>query len=218
MAGDNLAMMQRMRSSPNLCWGDMAWEDEQASRAAETPQQTAARLARDAEAERKNQKEFVGFLVSKKEDKWTKGGQMKFRVPRPCKYASLFAERICAGCNAAVPLGQTHCGAKKGYTVCGQELAGCWNHEQTKTCIYIHPDEPQWKDACSGQLCYDRQASCFHLKGQEPAQVNRFAAAVRSERLVSPLAPRAQAVRQGHGHERYAADDGWEHTGKRSRR
>jgi len=194
LAGEVLTMALRMRAAGPNCttWGDMMWEDEQAARAAETPAERRARLAAEAEHERRSREGLVKFLVNRKEEKWTKGGEMKFRVPRPCKYAALFAQRICANCSANVPAGQTHCQAKQGHLVCGQELAGCWNHEQTRTCIYVHPDEPQWADACSGVLCYDRQAACFHLKGQEPPQVNRFVAAARQER--GPARP------QHHGH------------------
>jgi len=78
-------------------------------------------------------------------------------VPRPCKYQSLFLARTCAGCSAQVPEGQTHCQADKGYgRICGEKLAGCWAHEKNHTCIYVHPDEPWWSDALSGNLCYDR--------------------------------------------------------------
>jgi hypothetical protein len=183
LEGAYLEMVLRMRAAGPSCttWGDIMYEEEQAMLAAETPAQRQSRLQAEAEHERKGKQEIVKYLVHRKEEKWTKGGEMKFRVPRPCKYATLFAQRTCANCSAHVPVGQTHCQAMKGHLVCGQELAGCWNHEQTRTCIYVHPDEAQWADACSGVLCYDRQAACFHLRGAEPAQVNRFVAAVRHD-------------------------------------
>jgi len=183
MNEEAVALSRRMRASGPSCttWGDIMWEEEQAFLAAETPAQKAARLEAQAEHERKGKQEIVKYLVHRKEEKWTKGGEMKFRVPRPCKYATLYAARTCSDCGAQVPEGATVCKAMKGHRVCDQEFAGCWNHEQTQTCIYVHPDEPQWADACSGALCYDRQAQCFHLRGAEPAQANRFTVAARQE-------------------------------------
>ena len=118
--------------------------------------------------------------------------------------------------------------------VCDQEFAGCWNHEQTRTCIYVHPDEPQWADACSGALCYDRQAQVFHLRGAEPAQVNRFQAAARQEGVRPQSREERPRHEERHSHSRHAGggrqderqrhderqrqDDGWEQAGKRSRR
>lgn len=184
MVGDNLQMFLSLHNGgPNMTWGDLVLDEERAARAAETPQQKAKRLEAEAAADRQSHKEVVNFLVHRKEEKWTKNGEMKFRVPRPCKYATLFEQRICAGCSATVPQGQTHCQAKKGYGVCGQELAGCWNHESTHTCIYIHPDEEQWAAACDGSLCYDRQAQCFHLRGAEPVAENRFVRVVRQDKM-----------------------------------
>jgi hypothetical protein len=210
-----LEMTLRMRAAgpSTTTWGDMQYEDELAERRRETPAQTASRLAAEAEHERKSKQGVVNYLVHRKEEKWTKGGEMKFRVPRPCKYASLYAARTCSDCGAKVPEGATVCKAMKGHRVCDQEFAGCWNHEQTRTCIYIHPDEPQWADACSGALCYDRQAFCFHLRGQEPPQTNRFAAVARQERP-----QRRAGVPCGGGQRQERATDGWEQAGKRARK
>jgi hypothetical protein len=241
LVGDVLEMMLRMRAAGPSCttWGEMMYEEEQAYLAAETPAQRQSRLEAEAEHERKGKQEIVKYLVHRKEEKWTKGGEMKFRVPRPCKYATLFAQRTCANCSAHVPVGQTHCQAMKGHLVCGQELAGCWNHEQTRTCIYVHPDEAQWADACSGVLCYDRQAACFHLRGAEPAQVNRFVAAVRQDERVQQRGPQRHGVGGagggapprnaagggGHRAQGYQShgkgarqDDGWEQAGGGRRR
>ena len=220
LTGDYLSMVLRMREAgpSRTTWGDMQYEDELAERARETPAQTASRLAAEAEHERKSKQGVVRYLVHRKEEKWTKGGEMKFRVPRPCKYATLYANRTCSDCGAQVPEGQTVCKAMKGHHVCDQEFAGCWNHEQTHTCIYVHPDEPQWADACSGALCYDRQAQVFHLRGAEPAQVNRFVAAARQEGV------RPQS--REHNHSRHSAaggrqereGNGWEQASKRPRK
>jgi len=179
-----------------VSWGGLAELEINAQRAAETPKQRAARLAKEAEQDRNREIELVNFSINRKEDRWTKNGTMTFRVPRPCKYADLFAKRICANCNSHVPEGQTRCVSMKGHLVCNQEFAGCWSHTQG-TCIYVHPDEPQWADACSGKLCYEREhcgctsrgerncrSNCgivwsparFYLVGQERPQVNRFAA------------------------------------------
>ncbi len=165
---DKAAIAFRAQEDAGMTWGDIAEADYRAEIAAETPQQMAMRLKAEAEAEANANAGIVRYSINKKADKWTKGGEMKFRVPRPCKYQSLFMARTCAGCNSHVPEGQTRCQATKGHRVCGEELAGCWAHEKSHTCIYIHPDEPQWADALSGNLCYDRDRSCFHLKGDAP--------------------------------------------------
>lgn len=151
-------------------WGDIMLADEAAMLARLTPAEMAAREAEAAAYEAAGERDLQGFRVMKKADRWcAKGGQMKFRVPRPCKYITLFMKRECAGCGAKVPEGQTQCSAKKGYRVCGEKLSGCWAHEQSHNCIYIHPDEPQWASALSGDLCYDRTAQCFHLRGEHVA-------------------------------------------------
>lgn len=152
-------------------WGDEMYDAHLAMLRAETPEQRAARLQAEAAADEKSHNGLIKFSVGLKESKWCKDGQMKFRVPKPCKYASLFAQRICAGptCGKKVPEGQTKCS-------CGEALAGCWNHEKTHTCIYVHPDEPQWEDACSGALCFDRQQQVFHLRSEPLAAPNRLLA------------------------------------------
>lgn len=215
MVGEVLDMEMRSRAAGPSCttWGNMMWEDEQAFLAAETPEARQGRLEAEAEHDRKGKQAVVKYLVHRKEEKWTKGGEMKFRVPRPCKYATLYEKRICSDCGAKVPEGETVCKAMKGHRVCDQEFAGCWNHEQTHTCIYVHPDEPQWKDACSGALCYDRQAQCFHLRGAEPAQVNRFQVAARSE----GQRPAAGGQRQG-GYRQGKGQEGWEEAGVREKK
>ena len=182
IVGDVAELYRRMAlAGPNMVWGDMLVEEDMEVLANETPEEKAKRLAVMAENDRVDKQKIVEYLVHRKEEKWTKGGEMKFRVPRPCKYATLYEKRICSDCGAKVPEGATVCKAMNGHRVCDRDFAGCWNHEQTRTCIYVHPDEPQWADACSGALCYDRQASCFHLRGAEPAQVNRFEATARQE-------------------------------------
>ena len=208
MTADTVEISRRIRAAgpSRTTWGDIMYEEEQAFLMAETLEQKQARMAAEAEHERKGKQEIVKYLVHRKEEKWTKGGEMKFRVPRPCKYATLYAERTCSDCGAKVPEGATVCKAMKGHRVCDQEFAGCWNHEQTKTCIYVHPDEPQWADACSGALCYDRQAQCFHLRGAEPAQANRFTVAARQEGFRPTAgggAPRHEERRE-HNHSRHA--------------
>ena len=109
--------------------------------------------------------------MQKKTARWTEHGGMKFRVPKPCRYASFFSKRLCVECDkegvrSAIPEGDYVCRAvipaqtRKNnigdlYTTearyCGAELSGCHNHE-TGTCIYVHPDEREWADACSGRL------------------------------------------------------------------
>jgi hypothetical protein len=124
------------------------------------------------------------------------------------------------------------------HMVCGQELAGCWNHDQHRTCIFVHPDEPQWNDAVAGKLCYDVQSMSFHLRGQEPQQPNRFQVAARAEQprggghyqhhAHSPLNQQRVPVAGGHrvpnqrpppygGPRQEASSDGWE-AANRNRR
>lgn len=195
--------------SPNMTWGDEAQADEAAAHAKETPAQTAARLAAALAREEASHKGLVKFSVHRKEEKWTKGGEMKFRVPRPCKYASLFLAHTCPTCNKVLPAEQDTC--SNGHLP--EKLGGCWSHEQKGTCIYVHPDEPQWAHACSGELCYDRQRQVFHLKGEVPAAAaastpNRFQAAASAAR------PQGSGGRpQGHG----GAGGGWTTQGSGGR-
>lgn len=159
----------RAQEDAGMTWGDIAEDDYRTELAAETPAQKLMRLNAEAAAEAKANQAIINLSASNKASKWTKGGQMKFRVPKPCKYATLFLERKCANCSAHVPEGQTKCSAKKGHLVCGQAFEGCWVHEQQKNCIYVHPDEPQWADACSGALCVDPNNRLrFFVKGAEP--------------------------------------------------
>jgi hypothetical protein len=174
-----------------LSWGDQLFIEEWVALKQETPEAKAKRLAKEVKRDQEEKFQITTISVKNKEEKWTKGGEMKFRVPRPCRYASLFLEHTCAKCNTKVPHGQSICTAqiiyvmgeevrngrkvetgklvpkvvKSGGVQCKEKLAGCWNHEAHKTCIYIHPDEPQWADACSGKLCYDRDTQKFHTKG-----------------------------------------------------
>ena len=172
-------------------WGDQIFMEEWVALLQETPEAKAKRLAKEAKRDQEDKVAITNNSVKSKEEKWTKGGEMKFRVPRPCRYASLFLDHTCAKCNTKVPHGQSICTAqiiyvmgeevrngrtvetgklvpkvvKSGGVQCKEKLAGCWNHEAHRTCIYIHPDEPQWADACSGKLCYDRDSQKFHAKG-----------------------------------------------------
>jgi hypothetical protein len=170
---NSYVLQTRALEDQGYSWGDIAEMDLAAVRASETAEQTARRLQADADAEAATNAGIVRYSVNKKADKWMKGGQMKFRVPRCCKYQTLFLARTCAGCGSQVPEGQTKCQAKKGFTVCGEELNGCWAHEKNQSCIYVHDDEPQWADAMSGMLCYDRERQCFHLRGQEMPKVEQ---------------------------------------------
>jgi len=174
-------------------WGDEMYDAHMEMLRTETPQQRAARLQAEAAADAKSHNGLVKFSVKRKEEKWcSKSGEMKFRVPKPCKYATLFAQRICAGptCGKHVPEGQTKCS-------CGEILAGCWNHDKTHSCIYVHPDEPQWEDACSGALCFDRQQQVFHLKTEPLAAVNRFLAVARTAKEEPNERRSAQHSRSG---------------------
>ena len=146
-------------------WGRMTVDEDLEIAEAETPEARAAR--EEAEAAKR---QIEG--VQKKAARWTSDGEaMKFRVPKPCRYASFFSKRLCVECDkegvrSVIPEGDDVCRAvipsqvRKNnigdlYTTearyCGAELSGCHNHE-TGTCIYVHPDEREWADACSGRL------------------------------------------------------------------
>lgn len=146
-------------------WGRMTVDEDLEREEAETPEERAAR--EEAEAA-KRQAEGV----QKKAARWTSDGEaVKFRVPKPCRYASFFSKRLCVECDkegvrSVIPEGDDICRAvipsqvRKNnigdlYTTearyCGAPLSGCHNHE-TRTCIYVHPDEREWADACSGRL------------------------------------------------------------------
>lgn len=169
---DAAALEFREQEDCGNLWGDIAERDYIAARAAETPEQKRLREVEEAKEAAASDAAIVRYSVNKKADKWCARGSMKFRVPRPCKYESLFRARICASCESHVPEGQTHCTSRKGHQVCGEQLAGCWSHSKGQ-CIYVHPNEPQWADALSGVLCYDRERQIFHLRGDEPAPVVR---------------------------------------------
>jgi predicted nucleic acid-binding Zn ribbon protein len=176
------ACVSWLEGRDGLSWGDLVFLEDMRYYATETPSLRAARKEAEALRDAAENQHSIGNRVALKEKKWTDHGSMKFRVPRPCKYASLFHKRICASCSASVPAGQDHCSAKVamveeqerrrdgrmvgtgkmvarqaragdiGVRTCGEALAGCWNHDQHRTCIYVHPDEPQWAAACAGSL------------------------------------------------------------------
>jgi hypothetical protein len=150
-------------------WGRMTVDEEDEWAAAEPPEVRAAREAKELAAAAAAAE---AAAIQKKAARWTSDGEaMKFRVPRPCRYASFHAKRLCVGCDkegirTVIPEGQTECRAvipahtRKNHMgdtvpvparVCGEPFSGCHNHAN-KTCIYVHPDEPQWADACSGRL------------------------------------------------------------------
>lgn len=195
----------------SLSFGDLCFLEEMEFLAAETPEARAARKAAEALRDAKDAEAVIGNKVARKEEKWTNHGAMKFRVPRPCRYASLFEQRVCANCSAAVPVGQSSCSASivmveeqerrrdgrmagtgkmvarlassgaVGVRMCGQALVGCWNHEQHHTCIYVHPDEPQWAAANAGTLrVKEDNRLIFCMVGQERSAASVAAAASAS--------------------------------------
>lgn len=196
-------------------WGEEAYLADLEFYASESPEQRAMRHAAMAAGEKAAEARIIDHKVLRKEEKWAdKSGAMKFRVPRPCRYASLYEKRICAGCGEHLPKDSDICVGKivkveqqerrhdgrlvnTGNLVsrlalpgecgqlCGEKLAGCWNHEQHKTCIYVHPDEPQWAAACAGTLrVKEDNRLIFCMEGEEraaavaqrPAAVARFSA------------------------------------------
>ena len=165
-----------MNAGFNGIWGRIYVEEEEERLSKETPEQVKARLAERERQDAETKAAIAALKVDRKEEKWCdKKGGMKFRVPRPCKYATLFEKRVCAGCGAKVPEGSDVCKAHKAATettvarVCGETLAGCWNHEQTHSCIYVHPDEPQWADACCGKLDVRADNRLMFCLGTDPA-------------------------------------------------
>lgn len=183
-------------------WGDVVEADRQATIAAETPDQTRARIQKQEAEDKAAMNRLIAQSIKEKKERWHGN-----RMAKPCDYQALFINRVCSNCLSHVPVGQTHCQAKAqpwskaterrdlvrqaakralanqpalarpaSHMTCGQELSGCWNHADSRSCAYVHPDEGDlWAAAVSGKLCYDRQAQSFYLKGQEPVQ-NRFAA------------------------------------------
>jgi hypothetical protein len=180
-----------------LSFGDITFLEDMRYYAAETPEVRAARKEAEALRDAADEAKVICTKVARKEEKWTNKGSMKFRVPRPCKYASLFQQRICAACGTRVADGTSSCTARvvkrpnsdcklethlakegdTGVRPCGEKLAGCWNHDQHKTCIYVHPDEPQWAAACAGTLrvkTANRLVFCMAGEEGPAAQPNRF--------------------------------------------
>lgn len=196
----------------SLSFGDVTFLEDMRYYATETPEQRAGRKEAEALREAADLEAAIGCKVARKEDKWTNQGAMKFRVPRPCRYASLFEKRICAACNTPLPANQTTCSTivvkveeqekrhdgrmagtgrmvprlakpgEAGARPCGEVLAGCWNHEQHHTCIYVHPDEPQWAAACAGTLdvrADNRLVFCAATDPSAQRQAGRTQAAAR---------------------------------------
>lgn len=203
------ACVRWLEHRDRLSFGDIGFLEDMRYYATETPEARAARKEAEALRDAADITRVIGTKVARKEEKWTNKGSMKFRVPRPCKYASLFQQRICANCSTKLPTGADVCSASivmveeqerrrdgrmagtgkivarlaksgdAGVRVCGEKLAGCWNHDQHRSCIYVHPDEPQWAAACAGTLRVKTDNRLiFCMAGEEgPAQApaNRFA-------------------------------------------
>jgi len=179
--GEAGAIWVLMNAGFNGIWGSLDVEETEERLASETAEQTAARLAELARLEAEAKAEIADRRVFKKEEKWcAKGGGMKFRVPKPCKYVTLLLSRTCAGCDklgikSILPEGDDTCRMVRPATattrqrVCGEVLAGCWNHEKTHSCIYVHPDEPQWADACSGCLDVRADNRLVFCRATDPA-------------------------------------------------
>jgi uncharacterized membrane protein YgcG len=206
-----------------LSFGDITFLEDMRYYATETPEIRAQRKEAEARRDAADEAKVICSKVARKEEKRTNKGAMKFRVPRPCRYASLFEQRICANCSAKLPAGSNTCSASiimveeqerrhdgrmagtgkmvarlasagsTGVRVCGEKLAGCWNHDQHRSCIYVHPDEPQWAAACAGTLdvradnrlifCMATDPASQRLAGQavQRGQPNRWAALAGSQ-------------------------------------
>lgn len=209
-------------------FGDITFLEDMRYYATEKPEVRAARKQAEALRDAADTTRVIGTKVARKEEKWTNAGAMKFRVPRPCRYASLFQQRICANCSTKLPAGTDTCSASivlveeqekrrdgrmagtgkmvarlagagdTGVRICGEKLAGCWNHDQHRTCIYVHPNEPQWAHACAGTLdvrADDRLVFCL---ATDPASSASSRMAGAQPNRFAPLAGGAQH----HGHQR----------------
>jgi hypothetical protein len=219
-----------MNAGFNGVWGRIDAEEAEARFAVETPAQKEARLAELARQDAAWREAIEASKIDAKTEKWcAKSGAMKFRVPKPCKYATLFEKRICAGCGAKVPEGSDVCTAHKPATlttaarVCGETLAGCWNHEKAHNCIFVHPDEKQWADACSGKLdvradnrlvfCLGTDPVAMRMVGKGPAP-----AQTRFSHLAGKPFHGQQRNEHNHALRRPAKqrqDDGWVTAGTR---
>jgi len=215
----------------DLTFGEIAYLGDLEYFSAETPANRRARLAAMKAKEAAEDHGIILSKVKRKEEKWTNKGKMEFRICAPCRYATWLLERKCAGCSAQVPEGQTACSAlivkveemerrhdgrevgtgkmisrqvrkgAAGARVCGEVLAGCWNHEQHGTCIYVHPEERQWADASARRMPRKVTAQEFEEWGMVPtvaAPVNRFAA-MGGHGQRQPQEPAQPAARRGTG-------------------
>ena len=219
-------MLAILRSQEDLSFGEIAYLEDLEFYAAETPEQREGRKRAMLERDAQEEKGIILSKVKRKEEKWTNKGTMEFRICAPCRYASLLLQRTCAGCSAKVPLGQDICSAQIikveeqerrhdgkwagtgkmisrlakagdiGVRTCGEALAGCWNHEQHATCIYVHPEERQWADALAGRM--PRK-----LSSKEYAEWGMAAAAAAggagAEAARPPPLNRFQRLRKGGG-------------------
>lgn len=211
-------MLKAREAGDVLSWADEVYLDDWLYDLSLTPDQRALRDLAKVLNDRADAEAIIKSKVHLKEEKWAdRSGSMKFRVPRPCKYATLFAKRICANCNTTLPKGVNTCSAKvvkeegqerrhdgrivgtgvmvtrlakegdRGVRECGETLAGCWNHDQHGTCIYVHPDEPQWNAACAGTLRVkqdNRLVFCMAGEERSAASVAAAASASRFSALV----------------------------------
>ena len=202
-------MLKDLRQRAVLSFGEIAYMEDLEFYVAETPQQREARQKAMRERDAQEGVGIILGKVKRKEEKWTKKGVMEFRICAPCRYASLLLQRTCAGCSAKVPQGQDTCSAMIvkveeqerrhdgktagtgkmisrlakagdiGVRICGEALAGCWNHEQHGTCIYVHPEERQWADALAGRMprkLSSQEYADWNGAAKPAAPVNRFAA------------------------------------------
>ena len=213
-------------------FGDIVFLEDMRYYASETPAARVARKEAEALRDAADATRVIGSKVAAKEEKWTKAGSMKFRVPRPCRYASLFEQRICANCSSHLPAGQNTCSASivmveeqerrrdgrmtgtgkmvarlakpgdAGVRICSEKLVGCWNHDQHRTCIYVHPDEPQWAHACAGTLRVkedNRLVFCMAGEERSSASVGAANAGRFSALAGGGQRPQGGAQQQRHG-------------------
>ena len=214
--------MRQQRVQETLGISDQVWLDILEEEERMTPEMRASLEAALRKRFESDEQKVIAFKVKAIEEKWTKKGRLEFRIGAPCRYSTLLLERKCASCGSQVPEGNNRCtrmvlripdkdgGLKSvpctkweaGQTECGEALTGCWNHEMHGTCIYVHPNERQWADACAKRLPRKLTAQEFADWGttpppQNPPQQNRFLAIGGSRRFPPPQQrPQNSAPRQ----------------------
>lgn len=147
------SMDLHVANSLGLLWGDIvcAWEEQNLKM--ETPEQTAARLARKLKEVEESQKSLVDFHVHKFKDIYCdRQGELKKRQLRTCKwFCGCSCDRGDCTNNGGRARLLSSCKKVVGKAFPGGKgwAPGCQAHLK-HACPFIHPDEPEWKEIISG--------------------------------------------------------------------